>query len=272
MADPLGIVASIVGVTVPALEGTRLLLDILGEIKDAPKTITRLSGDVRSVDAALNLLNGVEEREWLLLGTTVAEQSKTTISSYRQACDLFRTDLQRWTKHSEDGKLAWRDRANVGFLKKAQIKAMSGQLQNCQLSINTITSIATLYSSVRNSHLTEEIKKSISVKQDEVNGAIITTDQKVVVLQNKLKDLELSSDEEEGEMSLQGKAKVMQRLKDERDALNASLKLLQELLAKSQEESVAKAALGFQAGIINGSVSGQTFGGSSLSQPSKAGR
>jgi hypothetical protein len=120
-------------------------MEILGEIKDAPKTITRLSDEVRSVDAALNLLNGMEEREWVSLGTTVAEESKTTISSYKEACDLFRADLERWTKHSEDGKLAWHDRANVGFFKKAQIKAMSEQLQNCKLSINTVISIATLY-------------------------------------------------------------------------------------------------------------------------------
>jgi hypothetical protein len=145
MADPLSIAASIVGVTVPALEGTRLLIDILNEIKDAPKTITRLSDDVRSVDVALNLLNGVEEREWLLLDTTVAEQSKTTITNYKKACDNFRTKLQQWTKHSDDGRLSWQDRANVGFLKKAQIKAMSEQLQNCKLSINTVVSIATLY-------------------------------------------------------------------------------------------------------------------------------
>jgi hypothetical protein len=145
MADPLSIAASIVGVIVPALEGTRLLIDILGEIKDTPKTITRLSDDVRSVEAALNSLNGVEEREWLLLGTTVAERSKTAITSYKKACDGFRTKLQHWTRHSDNGKLAWQDRADVGFFKKAQIKAMSEQLQNCKLSINTVISIATLY-------------------------------------------------------------------------------------------------------------------------------
>lgn len=277
MAEPFSIAASIVGVTVPALHGTRLLLDILLEIKDAPKTITRLLDEVRSVDAALNLLKRVEEREWILLGTTVAEESKTTISTYQKACDLFRTDLERWTKHSEDGKLAWRDRANVGFWKKSSIKAMSEQLQNCKLSINTVISIATLYSSVRNSHLTEEIKNSISLKQNEVNGAITTTDNQLVVLQNRLEELELSSDEEEEIMSARGKDEALQRMKNERDALDTSRKLLQELLVKSQEESVAKAALGsqdtstkisfgeknsgFQAGIIHGAVSGLTFGG-----------
>lgn len=133
------------------------------------------------------------------------------------------------------------------------------------------------YSSVRNSHLTEEIKNSISLKQNEVNGAITTTDNQLVVLQNRLEELELSSDEEEEIMSARGKDEALQRMKNERDALDTSRKLLQELLVKSQEESVAKAALGsqdtstkisfgeknsgFQAGIIHGAVSGLTFGG-----------
>jgi Fungal N-terminal domain of STAND proteins len=129
---------------VPALHGTRLLLDDLDKLKDAPKIVKRLVDDLQSVDAALKLLQGVDEREWDSLGKSVAEQSKTTISNCTQACDLFRTTLQRWTKHSEDGKLAWMDRANVGFFKQGQVKAMSEQLQNCKLTINSVVSIATL--------------------------------------------------------------------------------------------------------------------------------
>jgi hypothetical protein len=144
MSDPLSITASVVGITVPALHGTRLLLEDLQQLKDAPNTVKRLLEDVHSVDTALKLVQSVEDREWDLLGAGVAEQSKTAISSCTQACDLFRTDLQRWTRHSEDGKLAWQDRANVGFFKQAQIKAMSEQLSNCKLTINSVVSIATL--------------------------------------------------------------------------------------------------------------------------------
>jgi hypothetical protein len=144
MADPLSIAASVVGITVPALHGTRLLLDDLERLKDAPKTVRRLTDDVRSVEGTLRLLQGVEEREWMSLGTTVVEESKTTVDSCKQACYLFKADLQQWTKHSQDGKLAWQDRANVGFFKKDQVKAMSEQLQNCKLSINSVVSIATL--------------------------------------------------------------------------------------------------------------------------------
>jgi hypothetical protein len=144
MTDPLSITAGAVGIIMPALHGTRLLLDDLEKLKDAPNAVKRLVDDVQSIDAALKLLQGVEDREWKLLGPGIDEHSKTTISSCTQACDLFRTHLRQWTRHSEDGKLAWKDRAKVGFLKQGQIKSMSEQLQNCKLTITSVVSIATL--------------------------------------------------------------------------------------------------------------------------------
>lgn len=144
MTEPLSIAASVVGITMPALHGVRLLLEDLQQLKEAPKTVKRLLEDVRSVETSLALLQGVEEREWNLLGASVVQESKTTISTCTQACNLFRTDLQRWTRHSEGGKLAWQDRTSVGFFKQGQIKAMSEQLQSCKLSINAVVSIATL--------------------------------------------------------------------------------------------------------------------------------
>ena len=144
MADPLSIAASVVGVAVPALHGTRLLLDDLQKLKDAPKTFRRLEEDVHSVEVALTTLQMVKDREWQSLGATVAEESKTTISTCTKVCDHFRANLQHWTRHSEDGKLATRDRANVGFFKQGQINVISEQLRNCKLTINSMVGIATL--------------------------------------------------------------------------------------------------------------------------------
>jgi hypothetical protein len=144
MADPLSISASVVSIIVPALHGTRLLLNDLQQLKDAPKTVKRLTDDVQSVHTTLELLRRVEDGGWNSLGQSVAEQSKATISSSTQACNLFRADLQKWTRHSEDGNLTWLDRANVGFFKKDQAKAMSEQLQSCKLAINLIIGVLTL--------------------------------------------------------------------------------------------------------------------------------
>lgn len=109
MADPLSVAASVVSVTVPALHGARLLLGDLQKIKDAPETVQRLKDDVLSIDMALTSLRALKDHDWESLGASVAEESKTTISICTKACDLFRADLQRWTRHSEDGKLTWQD-------------------------------------------------------------------------------------------------------------------------------------------------------------------
>ncbi|RMZ67022.1 Cytochrome P450 [Pyrenophora seminiperda CCB06] len=278
MTDPLSITASVVGITVPALHGVRLLMEDLQQLKETPKTVKRLLEDVQSVETSLNLLQGVEERDWDLFGANVLEKSKTTISSCTQACSLFRTDLQRWTRHSEGGKLAWQDRTSVGFFKQGQIKAMSEQLQNCKLSINSVVSIATF--SVRHTHITENVRRTMSLVQAEVKGAATTTDKQLVVLESKVEELNLSSDDEQEARPKEGKAEVLQQLEEERKALEASRTLLAELLSKAQEEAVAKAAAkspdgsttvtnvtfgnensGQQAGVINGGVHGAVFGG-----------
>ncbi|KAG9244695.1 hypothetical protein BJ878DRAFT_420809 [Calycina marina] len=275
MMDPLSISASIAGIIGPALHGTRLLLQDMQQLNDAPKTIKRLTDDVQSVHTTLELLKGVDEGNWKSLGQNIAAQSKATIISCTQACDLFRADLQHWTRHSEDGKLTWLDRANVGFFKKDQAKAMSDQLQNCKLAINLIVGVATLYSSVRNSHVTEEMKKMISTKQDEVNSAIPMTDRQLVVLENKLEELNLSSDDDDATVVSQGKPEVLRQFEEALKGVKASQMLLNELLSKSQEEAIVEAAgnqtgsitvsfgaqnSGFQAGNINGGVSAITFG------------
>jgi hypothetical protein len=144
MADPLSISAGVVGIIVPALHGSRLLLDDVRHIIDAPKALETLKTNLQSVELALTSLQAVKDAEWELLGDSVAEQSKATIKSCTTACKLFRTDLQRWTKHSDENGLSWKDRANVGFFKQRQIKAMSDQLQTCYSGMNSVVGIATL--------------------------------------------------------------------------------------------------------------------------------
>jgi len=144
MADPLSIAASITGVAVPALHAARLLLDDLQKIKDAPETVKRLEGDVSFVNMAITSLQEVKDQKWESLGGSVAQMSKETIGNWKRACNRFRTELQRWTSHSGDGRLTLRDRTKIGFMKQEQIKTMSEQLQNWKVTIISVVSIATL--------------------------------------------------------------------------------------------------------------------------------
>lgn len=98
-------------------------------------------------------------------------------------------------------------------------------------------------------------------------------DKQLEVLENKFEELNLSIHNEKAE----GTVEALQQLEEERKGLDTSQRLLNELLDKSQEEALAKAAprshsgsttitigtqnSGFAAGIINGGVSGISFGG-----------
>lgn len=86
--------------------------------------------------------------------------------------------------------------------------------------------------------------------------------------------MNLSDDEEEVAIPAEGKSEAFRQLEEELNGVKASQKLLRELLSKSQEQAIAKSAgdqsrsitfgarsSGFQAGIINGGVSGTSFGG-----------
>ena len=133
------------------------------------------------------------------------------------------------------------------------------------------------YSSIRHTHITEEIKTAIFTKQTEIEGAISTRDKQLIVLENKLKGLNRSSDDQKAAEDRESKAEALQQLEEERKALSASRKVLNELLSKSKEEAIANTAAdnqshstiitfgdqnrGFQAGSINGPVSGITFEG-----------
>jgi len=98
------------------------------------------------------------------------------------------------------------------------------------------------------------------------------------VLENRVKAINLSDDDEEVATLAEGKTEALRQLAEELEGVKASQKLLSELLSKSQEEAIAKAAgsqsqsgsitvtfgdnsSGFYAGIINGGVSGISFGG-----------
>lgn len=136
------------------------------------------------------------------------------------------------------------------------------------------------YSSVRHTHITEEVRETMSLVQAEVKGAVAATDKQLVVLESRMEELDLSSDDDEEAATREGKAEALQQLEEERKALEASRTLLDELLSKAQEEAVAKAAAkspdvsttvtnvtfgnensGQQAGVINGGVHGAVFGG-----------
>lgn len=115
----------------------------------------------------------------------------------------------------------------------------------------------------------------ISARQAEVSSAIVTADNQVAVVEHRLAELGLSDNSDDEDEGTENKQAALQQLEEERKALDSSRKLLQELLLKSREDTVVRAAgvqpgattvtfgdnnLGFQAHTVNGGITGMTFG------------
>lgn len=106
MAVPLSIAAGVIGIVVPALHGTRKLVDDVTKIVDAPEAIRSLRDDLTSATLAFESLKAIPESEWESLGSNVAEQSKHAVETCGSACDNIHGDLQRWTRRSRNGELS----------------------------------------------------------------------------------------------------------------------------------------------------------------------
>lgn len=144
MGEPLSTAAGVVGIVVPAMHGTRLLLEDIKKIRGASDTVAGLQKEIEGVFLATEGLKAVKPSELESLG--VARQSLSAIETCDEACETFRKKLQRWTKHSpEDGKLSRRDRINVGFFQEESIKALSTRLQTCKTTLISAVSTATLF-------------------------------------------------------------------------------------------------------------------------------
>lgn len=278
MADPFSIATGVVGIVIPALHATRLLLDDLRKISEAPSTVKALRDDVGFVEGTLESLKAVSQPQWTALGTTVAEQSEHAIASCTASCTEFRADLQRWTRHSTGGDISWRDKASLGFFRESQIKAMSEQLQKYRATLTLVISTATLHSSIRGQRVTEELKAAITDKEKNITDSITGTDQQLTTVDTRLQ--QLHSIEGRGQ-NISGtvdedEAGMRRVIEEEQTMLRVLLALLEGLKVKTQEEAKKMADeeqkqstyvtfgdnnSGFQLGANSGSISGFTFGG-----------
>ncbi|CZR68211.1 uncharacterized protein PAC_18110 [Phialocephala subalpina] len=175
--------------------------------------------------------------------------------------------FQRW-------EISMAGSANVGIFKQGQIKAISEQLSNCKLTINSImTKLDTAPSATaisrkrsRRRYLQSRVRLRVCRCYSGSTAGSVR------------KQAGRAEPQQRWRRSgwIQGnKTEALRQFEEEYKGVKASQKLLNELLSKSQEEAVAKAVgnqsglitvtfgaqnSGFQARHINGGVSGTAFG------------
>jgi len=260
-----------VGIVAPTLHCVRLLVKDLQNIADAPDAVKALTNDLQSVGLALASVQAVTDPQWKSLGETVTGQSKAAITSCKDSCERFKTSLDRWTRHSTDGTLSWRDRATLGIFRQGHVKSISEQLQNCKITLTSVASIATLHSSLQQTQAAEETKTTISTKETAVRDTITATDKQLAEVNTKLVALCLARQEpDETEADRMG---AISQVAVEQTALRESRQLLEEL--RSVIQTVATSVQidhdrvinswganneGMQIGASYAPISGITFG------------
>ncbi len=140
----MDIAAGVIGITGTALHFVRLLADDIGNIVNAPRAVKLLQADLLDVEYALTSLRTISEAQWESLGEPLVVQSKAATTACKESCSNFSTALDRWTRHSGDGKLSWQDRAMVGVFKQGQINSISEQLRNCKATLTLVVGSASL--------------------------------------------------------------------------------------------------------------------------------
>jgi len=90
------------------------------------------------------------------------------------------------------------------------------------------------YSSIRHTHITEEIKKTIVTKQTDITSAIGTTDKQLVEAGKRLEELNTASEDQIKAQSTEDMAEALKQIEEELKALSASRNLLGELLSNAE--------------------------------------
>ncbi|CAH0053944.1 unnamed protein product [Clonostachys solani] len=232
--NPLSITAGVAGVAVPALQCVRHLRNDLESILNAPNDIVSVREDLLTIEQAITSVQNISDQQWEWLGKAVVVQSETGLKLCKKSSSKFQAAIDRWTMHSADGKLSWRDRAMIGLFRQDQIKSTSTQLQNCKMTLTSVVSTATL--SLQQTKVAEEMTQMISKKEMEIIAAITTAKKQLDEVRTKLEDLHVAAQDEDEEDPDQ--ASATSQVEVEKFALEKSLELLEELLKGIQAAAV----------------------------------
>jgi hypothetical protein len=134
MAEPLGIVSSVIAVAELAYSSSKFLYQTIAGIRDAPEILVHLKTDVEILyDTIHSLQLRLEVRN---LDTNLSESQKSNLrevkpalDACRIACDTFQPKIQRLSRPSADGHVSFWDRLKIQFQEK-EIIAFQARLSS----------------------------------------------------------------------------------------------------------------------------------------------
>ncbi|KAK7949233.1 uncharacterized protein PG986_010119 [Apiospora aurea] len=141
MADAI----SVTGLILTVLDSIGSVSTIIDKIQGAPQLVVSLRSDLDALKPSLNQLGAIIRQVEPEHGAAcIRNNHSPALQQLENAADNFATSLHRWTSHSADGKLAWRDGLDIATRHQSQVQTFQQHLaatkQSLTLSI-TVTSL-----------------------------------------------------------------------------------------------------------------------------------
>jgi hypothetical protein len=137
--DPLSITAATIGISSAAITSIVNVRNTINNIRDAEEVVGNIRTQLESIPRPLDSLKELRISD---NGTLTASKEALAKSSVAEAvndcgkaCAAFEKKLQKWTKHSAEGKLSLRDKISVNLWNKEKVLTFKTRVETCQLSV-----------------------------------------------------------------------------------------------------------------------------------------
>ncbi|KAI1839711.1 hypothetical protein JX266_014079 [Neoarthrinium moseri] len=275
--DPFSITVGALGITDFAISSIEKLHNSINNLVEAKDVVQDIATNLEAVQRPLAALAGITMLDQEAFDAAKDDLKKTgvveAVNHCGQACDDFTKKLEKWTKHSSDQKLSLRDRFSVGLWNREKISTFRTRVQCCQATVQFAvdsTQLIVQLRSERNSNIRrEELRKELQLLERTIQVHIDRTNKQQEDAQKRVEELEKDRVEEEDEAE---QTLAIREVKDRSRLLEADLnsaktvssqvrsKLKVQHLSTTITATFGDNNSGFQAGNINGGVSGLTFG------------
>ncbi|MCJ1383791.1 hypothetical protein MMC17_006905 [Xylographa soralifera] len=245
MTDPLGVAASVVGITTAAIGSVKFLYTTISDINDVPIALGNIRSDLQAVEPILQklLIELKSENSQVLL----IDEIKGAIKNCNSACSMFKERLDHWMRHAIKHKAfwaEWADPVRVGIFEQGTINVFKGRLNDCKstlmVALNTSFVFSLLVALGRltvtcRGFMIKEVKESM-LKGNELylDEEKARANRESAAIESSLKQLSVSIRDEVNEESKRGLEQLLKEIQEQKASNEVFRKACEKALVKTK--------------------------------------
>ncbi|KAK3723767.1 hypothetical protein LTR37_001648 [Vermiconidia calcicola] len=162
--EPLTITVAALGITDLAINNIIKLRNLINGLSEAKEVLQDIATSLDSISKPLNTLQVLRTSNAELSNAARKDLEKTgvanSVNQCGETCNDFAKTLEKWTKHSGNGRLSLRDRMTVGLWNKEKIRTFRARIRSCQSIVQFAVQSTQLLIQLRSEQLSEGDRSS----------------------------------------------------------------------------------------------------------------